>query len=162
MKIPPHIAWPAFVVGLLTLGVATTFASLIASRSDGGAQVIEDYYQKAVDWDARQALQEASDALGWQVTLSPHVDGDRAALALTFHDADGRPLDGLKGTVRGFRPQNADVQFEAPIEATGPGRYSAAFPAPRTGLWDFEVTAHTPDATFHTVRRKDVSLSPSM
>ena len=40
------------MVGLLLLGIVTTLGTLFAAHSDGGAQVVEDYYQKAVDWEA--------------------------------------------------------------------------------------------------------------
>ncbi len=39
--VPPHIAWPAFVVFLLLLSVAAAVGTVIAANSDGGVQVIE-------------------------------------------------------------------------------------------------------------------------
>lgn len=39
--VPPHIAWPAFVVLLLAMSIAAAVGTLIAARSDGGARLIE-------------------------------------------------------------------------------------------------------------------------
>ena len=39
--VPPHVAWPAFVVLLLAVSVAAAVATVIAARSDGGARLVE-------------------------------------------------------------------------------------------------------------------------
>lgn len=39
--VPPHIAWPAFVIFLLTLSVSMAFVTLYVARADGGARVVE-------------------------------------------------------------------------------------------------------------------------
>ena len=38
--IPPHIAWPGFVVLLLLMSITAGVVTMIAARSDGGAQVV--------------------------------------------------------------------------------------------------------------------------
>lgn len=40
--VPPHIAWPAFVVFLLLLSVFVSFAALWAANSDGGAILVRE------------------------------------------------------------------------------------------------------------------------
>ena len=40
--IPPHIAWPAFVIFLLLLSVFVSFAALWAANSDGGAILVRE------------------------------------------------------------------------------------------------------------------------
>lgn len=42
LAVPPHIAWPAFVIILLLFGIGTAFAALWAAQSDGGAVYIRD------------------------------------------------------------------------------------------------------------------------
>lgn len=46
LHIPPHIAWPLFVVLLLLFGVGSAFSILYAAHTDGGAQVVESYYEQ--------------------------------------------------------------------------------------------------------------------
>ena len=41
--IPPHIAWPLFVVLLLAMSVAAAITTAVLSQSDGGAQVVDGY-----------------------------------------------------------------------------------------------------------------------
>ena len=40
--VPPHIAWPAFVVLLLTLSITMAAVTVAAARSDGGARHVQD------------------------------------------------------------------------------------------------------------------------
>ena len=40
-RIPSHIAWPLFVVLLLAMSVTAATVTVLAARSDGGAQVVE-------------------------------------------------------------------------------------------------------------------------
>ena len=40
--LPAHIAWPLLVVALLLMSVGFAVRTLIAARSDGGVQLVED------------------------------------------------------------------------------------------------------------------------
>ncbi len=160
MKLPPHIAWPLFIVGLLTMSVVTVTITVMAARSDGGAQVIDDYYQKAVNWDETAALQAASDALGWQadVAVGP-ADADARPVEITLRDREGLPIEGAEGTIRAFRPQRAGVVAESPLMATEtPGLYRQTFPINQAGLWDFEIVATQDSLRFQTTIRKEITF----
>ncbi|GIV58336.1 MAG: hypothetical protein KatS3mg042_1249 [Rhodothermaceae bacterium] len=157
--LPPHIGWPLFVVALLASGVATTLGTLFAARSDGGAQVIDDYYRKAAEWDAHAADLAASATLGWQVRVAVVPDeAGRPLLELTVRDRDGQPVTGLTGTVRAFRPQWAEAVGEAPLaEVTAPpGVYRQPLPLEGRGLWDFEIEATRGPDRFHQILRKEL------
>lgn len=39
--VPPHIAWPAFIVFLLAISVTMAVVTVIAARSDGGARLLD-------------------------------------------------------------------------------------------------------------------------
>ena len=39
--VPPHIAWPLFIVLLLLMSVGAAAVTFWAAKSDGGAQVVE-------------------------------------------------------------------------------------------------------------------------
>jgi nitrogen fixation protein FixH len=116
---------------------------VLLARSDGGAQVVDDYYQKAVDWDTRRAAQSRSDALGWMASIEV-VDG---RLQCVVRDAIGAGIEGLAVTVAAFRPQYTAVQAElslVPAEASG------------HGLWDFEILAVRDTARFMSTLRMEL------
>ena len=157
--LPPHVAWPLFVVMLLVMSVGTMTGMVLASRSDGGAQIIDDYYQKAVQWDDRAAARRASAGLGWTATLA--LDASEAAAArtliLTIKDRTGAPVGNLTGTVQAGRPHRAGVLAEHPFQATEtPGTYRLTLPLDGFGLWDFEVEAHRGDERFMTTIRHEI------
>ena len=39
--VPPHIAWPAFVVFLLVITITMVAVTVMAARSDGGVQRVD-------------------------------------------------------------------------------------------------------------------------
>ena len=41
--IPPHVAWPAFVILLLAMSVGLGVTAVVAANSDGGARLVEEY-----------------------------------------------------------------------------------------------------------------------
>ena len=45
--VPPHIAWPAFVVFLLAISITMAVATFIAATSDGGARHVEAPVEQA-------------------------------------------------------------------------------------------------------------------
>ncbi|WP_457653977.1 FixH family protein [Rhodocaloribacter sp.] len=158
--LPPHIAWPLFVVTLLVMGVSVAVGTLVMANSDGGAQVVEDYYRKALDWDAHAAEAAATAALGWRVDLAVTPGTSEAAriLEVAFRDRDGRPVTGLSGTVRAFRPQWTAPVAVAPLAETGdaPGVYRMSLPLTQAGLWDFEITAARDTLRYTKTFRKDL------
>lgn len=136
---------------------------VFASRSDGGAQVVENYYQKALNWDERNQLLNASDALGWAVTLQfePASGSDgQAVLVARFEDSEGRPVRNLRGGIKAFRPQTTAVIAEMPLVdiPEQPGVYRQAFAQPARGLWDFEVDVTQGDVRYLKVFRKELSF----
>jgi len=40
--VPPHVAWPLFVVLLLSMSVGMAVFTAVMANSDGGAQLVED------------------------------------------------------------------------------------------------------------------------
>ena len=160
LHLPPHIAWPLFIVGLLSLSVVTVTITVIAARSDGGPQVIDDYYQKAVNWDEAAALQAASDALGWQaeIVIRPASEASRP-VEVMLRDREGQPVAEVQGTIRAFRPHRAQAVAERPLAAVAetPGLYRQTFPIQQAGLWDFEIVAMQDSLRFQTTIRKEIT-----
>lgn len=54
-RIPPQILYPGMVIAILAMSVLAHIYLVIEAASDGGAQVVPNYYEKAIHWDAKQA-----------------------------------------------------------------------------------------------------------
>ncbi len=154
-RIPTHIVWPAFVIGLLLTSVVMMMVVLYLASADGGAQVIDNYYQKAVDWDVQRAEEARSDALGWSaaLTVAPGSAGSLVTCVIT--DAAGDPVTGLDVRLTAFRPQFANPQAAARLPGgEAPGTYVAEVPLYGRGLWDLHVRAVNDSAVFvETIRQ---------
>jgi hypothetical protein len=133
-----HIIWPGIVIGLLLLSGVTTFGVLVASKSDGGAQVIDDYYKKSVAWDSLRIAQIESANLEWDAVISVETseDGKNKGM-LTRADKSGIPLGDFEGSVTVSRPQTATTFGTHRVAAsdTEAGVYEFDFPYSEPGLW---------------------------
>ncbi|HEY5934073.1 MAG TPA: FixH family protein [Kofleriaceae bacterium] len=130
--------WIIAIVGLL-VGNVIAMGVLVASAR-GGAQVIPDYYERALQHD--RVIEEAnlSSRRGW------HVDAEltRDGIAVEVHDASGTPISG-RVRVSGYPRARAVNTFDVELHQVGPGRYRAARLNAR-GWHDLEITIDTPDA----------------
>lgn len=149
------LVWPAAVIGLILLGMGTTFGMLFASRVDGGPQVIEAYYEKAVAWDSTAAVRASSLALGWTASVAlQHTIGGASTIVVTLEDASGEPVSGASGTASLSRPQRAGILETAQLKP-GPdaGSYVFAPSATGTGLFDVAIDMTRDDDRFvRTIR----------
>lgn len=159
-SLPPHIAWPMFVVGILLMSVCAVAATVFAANSDGGVQVIDAYYDQSVNWDENAEAQATSDRLGWTTTLRvlPVDSNSLRPVEITVRDGHGAPISGLRGTVRLERPQLAKSVTELPLAAdsTEPGVYRLMAPINAAGLWDFHLRATHDGNAYLTVIREEV------
>lgn len=138
ITIPSHIRYPAMIFGLLGMTLVVNIILVVAVRSDGGAQIMEDYYEKSVHWDEQAAIRQESDKLGWTLT----VDLPREAPGeVRVTNADGLPVTGLSATLRLRRPHLAEDVAQVDLTAVGgqPGVYRFEHPSAHAGLWDFVV-----------------------
>lgn len=151
------IVWPAAVIALLLMSGVTTFAVLIASRSDGGAQVVGDYYRKSVAWDSLAAERRESEQLGWiaHVEMRPSPE---AVGVVSFSDRGGRAITGLVGSVTVSRPQSATTYGTHSLAAVDSlsGSYVFSFPYAGRGLWDLDMVAKRGEEKF--VRRIRIEI----
>ncbi|MEZ4701561.1 MAG: FixH family protein [Rhodothermales bacterium] len=155
----PHSGWqwPAFVIALLLTSVVTMSIVVFLARSDGGAQVIDDYYQKAVDYDVRRAEQARSDALGWSAAIEVTAHAEGRLVRCVIRDSAGAAVPGLNVTLTAYRPQFVDARAEVTLAATStPGTYEAIASLEGEGLWDFYVRATTDTSAFITNVRTEL------
>ncbi|MEM1270696.1 MAG: FixH family protein, partial [Bacteroidota bacterium] len=132
--------------------------------TDGGPQIVEDYYTQAADWNDTMRVQASTLRLGWQANVrlddrfgSSEFNSIRTVL-VELSDSAGLPVLVQGATLRLNRPQLAKAVGEVPLaEVPGtPGQYTALAPISMPGLWDLTVIAGTPDAPFRQTVRLDV------
>ncbi len=148
--VPPHIAWPAAIVGLLLTSVGVSAAVVVASRSDGGAEVVDRPYTDGSDLDTLAAARRASRALGWTLAARA-ADADASesrtrTVALTVADGSGAGVSGLRGTATVSRPQRAGALATLPVVPTADG-YRVVVPFAGAGLYDLAVDLRHADGT---------------
>lgn len=135
-KIPPNIFWPGLIIALLSLSIIGSFTGLYFAQSDGGPQIVPDYYEKSVEYDETYDARRKALELGWQVDAELQDDRGR----MTVGDDEGQPVDGLEGTLTYHRPDLAEPIATVELEATGePGQYHFDDITDRPGYWDLVV-----------------------
>ncbi|MEL6179028.1 MAG: FixH family protein [Myxococcota bacterium] len=158
--IPPQWFWPGLIISLLLFSVGSQIWLVLASQSDHGVQIEDDYYTRALDWDITQEARQRSKALGWRVDVTLgdlHEDGQRV---VTLHvvDRDGKPVEGLQGEVDVRRPSKAGVLGTSAFEAVPgkPGTYQLKASLQQRGLWDLTLRAQRNDTRFIAEFRREV------
>lgn len=138
ITIPSHIRYPAMIFGLLGMTLVVNIILVIAIRSDGGAQIMDDYYEKSIHWDEQEAIRQESQALGW--TLAVNLPAEEPGEVRVIN-ADGLPVTGLTATLRLRRPHLAEDVAQVDLKSVRgqPGVYQFEHPTARAGLWDFVV-----------------------
>ena len=135
--IPANIFWPGFIFALLTMAIGASFTILYFAQSDGGPQVIPDYYERSVNFDELHRARQASRALGWSTEIELY--GSHGELTVT--SGDDAPVDGAAGTLTFFRPSQAEpVATVQLVESTEhPGVYHFDDIAEFGGIWDLDI-----------------------
>jgi len=113
----------------------------MALRSDNGL-VVPNSYVASQNFNSNQAKARAQAALNWAVTPA----WSEGLLTLTYHDADGAPLDGLAVAGKIGRPVTARDDQAVVLVRSGSGTYSAALPL-AAGYWEVDLTATDTDGT---------------
>lgn len=156
-RIPEHIFWPGMVVAILTMSVVANMWLLWNASSDGGAQIIDDYYNKASSWDETAAVKAKSAERGWSVVLKTDALGEGQRLfRFQLADAEQRALEGLSATVTLKNPMKVDDISTGELNEAEPGVYLAVLPVSRHGLWDVELRVGSGEPVFVWDKRIEV------
>jgi nitrogen fixation protein FixH len=152
----PEVRWPLFIIGLLTLQVMLGFFFFWKATSDPSFAVEEDYYQKAVNWEDKQAQDRQNSELGWTLehSIGPLSEGETSRIieAKILH-ADGSPVTGASVSVETFHNVRAAQIIRADLDETTPGLYQVDLPMLRPGLWEMRFSAESGSENFtHTAR----------
>lgn len=142
-------------MGLLLMSVFIMGSFLFAAKSDGGAQVVDSYYDQAVQWDSISAAQQVLKKRDW----IPYVTLDKASARLFIQDAEGRKIGYLGGKVTVSRPHRSVSYQNSVLHAVhSDSSYSFPFAPAETGLWDFTFDLFEGSTHIQFAVRKEVKL----
>ncbi len=148
--------WPIGVAAVLIVTIAANIYVAVRANDDPSVHVESDYYQKAVRFDAEQALRKRSERLGWRVAIEvKRTSASEASLWAALVDSTGAPVHGavVRLTARAVARAN-DVFTATAVEAGD--RYLAALPMGRRGLWDVDVEVVRGSDRFVSTQRLDL------
>lgn len=156
-RIPPHIFWPGMVFAILGMSVIANVVLIVHATSDGGPQIVPDYYTKAVHWDEARGEEAKVADLGWDATvrIEPSVAG-QGYIQLKF-EKDGVGVEGLEVGVTLRDPAKIAPLYVGPAAPAAPGQYVTKTPLSRLGVFDVEVLATRGAERFHDVIRVEVA-----
>lgn len=152
--------WPIFIGGHLTMSVVACGVLVwVATRPDV-PRPIEGYYEAARTWDADEAVETASRALGWEVRYElppgvPHLAGMPRPVDISVTDRAGRPVTGLAGQLVALRPADARLTQRGVLVPvpTAAGVYRTLVRLDEPGVWDLRLDTRQDAMRFvHTAR----------
>lgn len=156
MRIPEKYFWPGMVIAILSLSVVANIILVTAALSDGGPQVIDNYYEKSVKWDESQAEIKRIEEIGWTVDILVGSDAPNRVVRFVVRDRAGSPVEGLAPHAVVHSPAKIDAVGETNLTHVGQGVYTGEFALPHAGFWDFEFKARAGETDFLTTKRIEV------
>lgn len=156
----PEVRWPLVIIGLLVAQVCLGIFFVMRATSDPSFAVEEDYYQKAINWEAKQAQDRTNLELGWRLeaAIGPIDAGQtRRTVEVTLTESDGTPLTGAAVRLETFPNVRAGDILRATLEETEPGRYEVALPMLRAGVWELRFTAERGRQIFTQTNRSHLT-----
>ncbi len=150
-KIPAHVVWPGFVIGLLGMSATLITITVIAAVSDPSFAVEANYHEKALRWDEHVEQQRTNAELGWQVDveLGAIPESEEPAMIVRLTDGSGEPLVGATIEATYFHYAAAkNVQALGFHETKEPGVYAAPALLNRSGLWQFQMSVASAGRAF--------------
>jgi nitrogen fixation protein FixH len=149
--------WPAVVIVVLGLTVGGNIWVAVIANADPSFAIEENYYQRAVGFDAERAREQRSDRLGWALELTAGPTSDVGTpLTAVLRDSTGAVVADANVRVQLRQVARSQTTTPATLVFGGAG-YSALVPMFVEGLWDVEVEARRGPARFTAQRRVDLT-----
>lgn len=163
LRLVSEYRWPIYLGGLLAMSViACGVLVWVATRPDV-PRPIKGYYEAARQWDADEAVEQASRQLGWTVRYElpadvPHYAGMPRPVDVHVADREGRPVQGLAGHFFALRPSDARLNQTGTLAEMPqrPGSYRTLVRVDEPGAWDFRIDARQQRLRFVHGARLDV------
>ncbi|MDF2772017.1 MAG: hypothetical protein K0S86_1511 [Geminicoccaceae bacterium] len=153
------LCWPIAVTGILATTVAANIWVMMIARDDPSFAIEEDYYRKALAWDAALAQAARNAALGWHLTpeMGPIASDGRAVLTARLTDSLGVVIPNAVVKVSAVPVVRATEVREATLVAGDAGTYAARVEARRPGQWELRFDATVGAERFTQVSRVEVA-----
>jgi nitrogen fixation protein FixH len=117
----------------------------------------QDYYRKAVSWDAHMEQARESQALGWQAKARVETtEPGPARLEIDLVDAQGRAISGATLNAVAFANTRAAQRLELGLGERAPGQYRGELGQARPGLWEARLEATRGSDRYETTLRFEV------
>ena len=146
---------PIGVAVVLGLTVAANIYMVVRANDDPSMSIESDYYQKAVRFDADQALRRRSERLGWHVALDAAATDGQATITARLVDSTGAPVHGAIVRFRARHVARSNDAISGVAHQTGDA-YVATMAMARRGLWDVDVEVVRGNERFVTVQRLEL------
>ncbi len=157
--------WVYIVVGFLAGHVVLmTTAVTLAVRGHGALGVTPDYYQQAVSWDESRAIVKASEALGWDVSVTPDIWLDDALTRrVTVHanDHDGRGITDAVVALKAYHRLYPGLTAEGTAAEDAPGVFALRLPLAKPGEWRITVRIERGDDVYEMPFDQNVVAPPA-
>ena len=155
--------WPIFLGAILTMSVvAQSILVYVATRPDA-PRPMTSYYQRALEWDADQAVLAESARLGWTVRFEVprglrFTRGELRPVDVRVADAHGGPVTGLVGDLVVLRPAEPKLNNSGHLTEllAEPGSYRTLVRLDAPGLWQFGLDVHQGKLRFVAMERVTV------
>jgi nitrogen fixation protein FixH len=146
--------WPWVPALLLATLIGAQMTVLASVLDDPTFATEQNYYRKAVDWDARMARERRSQALGWTARAGVETASPNGS-QLTVHlvDAQRMAVSSARVQASAFHNARAAQARELALVEVSPGVYAADLGAARPGVWELRLAAERGSDSYETTLR---------
>jgi nitrogen fixation protein FixH len=148
--------YPLIFLGffVIVFSVNATMAYFATSSFTGLST--QHAYEEGLAYNRNLAMAKAQAGMGWTVDTAVIPAGGTtpgAAIAITYRDRDGKPVDGLTVAALVSRPTIKGYDHEITLAPQGNGRYGTTIALPLPGEWDMDVMATGNDTAYQLQHR---------
>jgi nitrogen fixation protein FixH len=136
--------WAALIFGILGTQVLAGMVAVYLATTDQSHVIIPEYDQHAMNWDAHVAERLASDRLGWNLKFSVSPSADifkQRDIAIKLTDREQLPICDATVALTAFHHARGGDRMTVTLQSDENGEYHAKLPMPRSGAWQFEISA---------------------
>lgn len=154
--------WPLGLAAALAASAALNIGFAIVANRDASFAVEPDYYRKSLEWDRTMAQEAAGRALGWTVEVvgEPALERGLLHVVAQLRDRGGQGVDGCVVELEARHRARAREPVIGTLAGRSGGRYAAALPLSRPGLWDLRVTVRRGEVLYTHRVTVDLPGSP--
>lgn len=144
--------WTGVIITFFVIQAILWAVAITLTHNDPSNGVVEDYDQKALNWNAERQMRDHSRALGWtwQAQVGPAANyGASREIRIELRDREGQLLSGQKLHLVAFHgARSAEAQHLELLETSDPGIYQGNVQVSKLGRWLLEIKIESPDNLF--------------